>query len=191
MATSTKEGGRVGLAEHGIEPAHARPLEPDDVATLQPRRRAPRGADCRGRPARRRHRQAHRAARRRTSSSSASPAPRTGSGGATSTPRSPRSTSRGCARRSSRTSASSDLYVVDAFAGADPEASDRRPRRSRTTRTTRSSRRRCSSTRPRRSCASSSRRRSSCTRPGSRPIPPRTERAPARSSCCTRRARRC
>ena len=75
----------------------------------------------RGRPARCRHRRATPAARRRTSSSCASRAPRTGSGGATSTGRSRRSTSTGCARRSpTHLGAQRDLYVIDAFAGADP-----------------------------------------------------------------------
>ena len=55
-----------------------------------------------------------------TSSSSASPARRSGSGGERSTSRSSRRASSACTRRWPRTSASSDLYVVDAYAGADP-----------------------------------------------------------------------
>ena len=60
MATSTKEGGRVGLAEHGIEPAHAVHWNPTTSLLYNHARRARRGTDRRGRPARRRHRQAHR-----------------------------------------------------------------------------------------------------------------------------------
>ena len=61
------------------------------------------------------------AARRRTSSSCASPARRRGSGGATSTSRSTRRASTVCGRRSSTTSPRQQrLYVIDAFAGADP-----------------------------------------------------------------------
>ena len=82
-----------------------------------------------------------------------------------------------------------DLYVVDAFAGADPKHRIA-VRVVTTTLTTRCSRGRCSSTRPRTSCATSSRRRSSCTRRASRRSRRSTARAPARSSCCTRRAGR-
>ena len=74
----------------------------------------------RGRAARRRHRPPHRPLAEGQVRRAASRTPRTGSGGATSTSRSRRSTSTGCARRSSRTSNAGDLYVVDAFAGADP-----------------------------------------------------------------------
>ena len=61
----------------------------------------------------------------RTSSSCASPAPRTASGGAA-TASSTRRASRACATRSSRTwTAQPTLYVVDAFAGADPGTASR------------------------------------------------------------------
>ena len=49
------------------------------------------------------------------------PARGTGSGGATSTTRSPSSISTACARRSPSTSPAARLYVVDHFAGANPD----------------------------------------------------------------------
>ncbi len=61
-----------------------------------------------------------RAGRRRQVRRRASRGRRTASGGARSTSASARSRSRRCARRSPPTSASRELYVVDAFAGADP-----------------------------------------------------------------------
>ena len=61
-----------------------------------------------------------RAARRRTSSSSASPARRSGSGGATSTSRSPRTSFDGLRAKVVSYLEQRDLYVVNAFAGADP-----------------------------------------------------------------------
>ena len=113
------------------------------------------------------------------------------SGGARSTSRSTRSASTRCARRSSRTSSARDLYVVDAFAGADPGAPARAPRRHRPRlpRAVRADD--VHHADRRRSSRASSRRRSSCTRRASRPTRTRTARAAARSSCCTRRAPRC
>ena len=58
--------------------------------------------------------------RPRTGSSSTSRARRTASGGARSTNPSPRSSFESLRERSSRTWRRSDVYVVDAFAGADP-----------------------------------------------------------------------
>ena len=74
----------------------------------------------RGRPARRRHRQAHRPLGRTTSSSCASPAPRNGSGGARSTSRSSPRASSACARRWPHTSASATSTSSTPIAGADP-----------------------------------------------------------------------
>ena len=128
MAITTDVEGRGGLEEHGIETGGRVFLHPTTSLLYTHAAPARRRAPGRGRPARRRHRAATPAARRRRSSSSESRAPRSGSGGATSTRRSPRSTSRGCATRSSRTSGTEDLYVVDAFAGADPAYRLRRAR---------------------------------------------------------------
>ena len=119
-------------------------------------------------------------------------APRTGSGGARSTTPSARPNFDGLRAKVVAHLADQDvLYVVDAFAGADPEHRDRRPSRHRepvpralreddvhrpdgpTSSTVTSWRRSCS------------------TRPRSRRIPRTTARAPARSSCCTRPGARC
>ena len=87
-------------------------------------------------------------------------------------------------------SAQERLYVIDAFAGADPAHRHRRagrhgepvPRALREDDVHPADRRRAR--------RRTSRRRSCCTRPRSRPTPLSTERAREPSSCCTRRAAR-
>ena len=98
-----------------------------------------------------------RAARRTTSSSSASPARRTGSGGVRSTPRSRRSSSRACATKVVAHLGGARPLRRRRVRGRRPGAPDRASASSPTTPTTPSSRGRCSSTRPRPSCATSSR----------------------------------
>ena len=71
------------------------------------------------------------AARRRTSSSSASPARRAGSGGATSTPALDEDRFEGLREKVTDYLSARDLYVVDAFAGADPAHRICAPRRHR------------------------------------------------------------
>ena len=150
---------------------------------------ARRGRARRGRAARRRHRAVHRAARRRTSSSSREPGSEDRIWWGDGQPAArPRSTSTACARRSSRTSATQRRSTSSTRSRAP----------------TRSTASACASS-PRTpyhalfaqtmfidadrrgARAASSPRRSSCTRPASRPTPTRTARAPAPSSCCTRR----
>ena len=129
-------------------------------------------------------------ARRRTSSSSASRARRTASGGATSTSRSRRTRSTACATKVDRAPRrAATLYVVDAFAGADPAHRIARARRHRPARTTRSSRRRCSSSRPTDELAAFEPQALVLHAPGGRGRPRGGRHAhAARSSCCTRRA---
>ena len=187
MATSTKEGGRVGLAEHGIEPAHAVHWNP--TASLLYNHAVERGEGriAEGGPL------------------NVDTGKHTG--------RSPKDKfvvrepgsedriwwgdvnaeiseehfdglrEKVVAHLGGRTTSTSwTRSPAPTRSTGSPSAS------SRTIRTTRSSPGRCSSTRARTSCASSSRRRSSCTRPGSNPTPPPTAPAPARSSCSIRRA---
>ena len=119
--TTTELPGRVDLSEHGIDAAGRVYRNPTTLAALHARARARRGRARRGRPARRRHRQVHRAARRRTSSSSTSRLARTASGGARSTSRSREEHFDGLRDKvAAHLDAAEALYVVDAWAGADP-----------------------------------------------------------------------
>ena len=146
MSTTTSP---VGLTAHGLAPAGS-------SSGTRPRRSSTRTRSGAGTA---RWRRAARssstpastpAARRRTSSSSREPGSRGPDLVGRRQPAARRGALRRAARRrSSRTSSEQDLYVVDAFAGADPAHRIARPRRHRAARTTRSSRRRCSSSRPR------------------------------------------
>ena len=107
------------LEAHGISPRGQVYWNPT-VSQCYPRACPRRWLSRRGRVAGRRHGAAHRPVASRTATSSASPAPRTGSPGAMSTSRSRRRRSRASRERLADRLGSGDLYVVDAFAGADP-----------------------------------------------------------------------
>ena len=112
--------GSVDLSTHGINPTGRVALEPDDRRALRARGRARRGADRRGRPARRRHRQAHgplaEGQVRRARAGLRGPHLVGGQQGVR------RGRVRPPARQGHRLPRREEsLYVVDAFAGADPE----------------------------------------------------------------------
>ena len=125
------------------------------------------------------------AARPKTSSSCASRSPRSGSGGRD------QPADRGGGYDGLRRkvvdylSSRERLYVIDAYAGADPEHLARRAGRSPRARTTRSSPRRCLSGRARTSWSSTSRRRWCCMRQRLRRTWRRTEPEQAPPWCCT------
>ena len=96
---------------------HAQPL---DLDALHGRDRRRRGRPRRGRAARRRHRPLHRPLAEGQVRRATSPPRTTGSGGARSTSRSTRRTSSGLRDKVVNFLEDQDLYVVDAFAGADP-----------------------------------------------------------------------
>ena len=137
------------LGLHGLDPGRPGLLAADDGAALRARARARRGEARRGRPARRRHRALH-----RPLAEGQVRRPRARLRGADLVGDGQPAARRGALRRPARegrraTSSAQDLYVVDAFAGADPAHRIARARRHRAARTTRCSRRRCSSSRPR------------------------------------------
>ena len=117
---ATREGA-VGLDKHGIS---ARGIVWWNLAAgraLRARARRGRRHARRGRPARRLHRRPHRARAQGQVRGPRAPAARTASGGATSTSPSTRPTTRPSATRlREHLSAAPNLYVIDAFAGADP-----------------------------------------------------------------------
>ena len=112
--------GSVDLSAHGIESTGTRALEPVDPAAVRARRHPWRGADRRGRPDGRRHRRAH-----RPLAAGQVHRARAGLGGAHLVGRQ-QGVLRGavrpaCATRSRDFLArETSLYVIDAFAGADP-----------------------------------------------------------------------
>ena len=119
--TTTELPGRVDLSEHGIDASGQRLPEPDDLAALHARAARGDGRARRGRPARRRHRHVHgplaegQVPRRRGRLAGphlvgrGQPAAR------------PRSTSTACATKvDGAPRRPTTLYVVDAWAGADP-----------------------------------------------------------------------
>ncbi len=183
---------RVGARATRPRADRARSPQPDDVPALHARARARRRAARRGRPARRRHRALHRPlaegqVRRRRARLRGPDLV-----GRASTSRSPRTASRGCARRSSTyLSAQETLYVDRRVRRRRSGAPDRRARRHRepVPRAVREDDvhrpdRRRSSTRSRAAGARAPRARGRGG-PGRR-----TGRAPGRSSSSTRRAPR-
>ena len=109
---SRATGSRPAAASTGIR----RPRSSTRMRSSAGRAGWPRAARSRSTPA------STPAARRRTSSSSGTRSARSGSAGARSTSRSTRPTSKGSARRSiAHLDDAEAIYVVDAFAGADPE----------------------------------------------------------------------
>ena len=163
--TATELPGRVGLSEHGIEPTGT------SIATRRPRcSTRTRSARGEGRLAEggplvvdtgTLHRPLAQGQVRRRRALLRGP----DLVGRRSTSRSTEAHFEGLREKVARTSSGHDLYVVDAFAGADPAHRIAVRVDHELTRTTRCSRRRCSSSRPRGARATSSRRRSSCTRP--------------------------
>ena len=187
MAITTRQQGRVDLSEHGLETSGRVRRNPTTSHALHARARARRGPARRGRPARRRHRPAH-----RPLAEGQVRRPRAGLRGPDLVGRRQRRLDEdrfdGLAREGRRAPRRAATSTSSTRSPAPTRRTGSPSGWSPTTPTTRSSRRRCSSTRPRTSCATSSRRRSSCTPRRSRPTPRRTARAPAPSSCCTRRA---
>ena len=189
--TTTELPGRVDLSEHGIEPTGASIETRRRRCSTPTRSRAatggsPRAGRSSSTPA------ASRAARPRTSSSSTSRLARPDLVG-----RRQPAARRGALRRAARegrprvSTAAEALYVVDAWAGADPahrigvRVITAHPYHALFAKTMFIELAADEAGEP------SSRRRSCCTRPTSRPTRRRTGRGPARSSCCIRDGRSC